>query len=122
MGLPIVNITSALGLGCLLSLVLNVALWQSARADRAAVAPLKQAATEAATIAQAHQQALMACEASKEAMREANERALAKARAEALAAEASAEEFRRRLANPGKLPKGCETILTAQVCPALMDY
>lgn len=116
------NTTIALGVGCLLSLALNVALWQSARADRAAVAPLKQAAAEAVAIADTHQRALTACERSKEAMQEANDRALAKAREEALAAEASAEEYRRRLANPGKLPAGCQAILTAKVCPALLDY
>lgn len=111
-------------LGLILSLIVVSALAYGYRADakstRAQLAPLHTAVSNAAKIIDAHREAQKRCVDEMGRVRDDNQRALAAAEAKRQAAERDAEAFRRRLAQP--LPRECDAILTAKVCPALMDY
>lgn len=99
--------------------IASYVLYQKAERVAAQVQPLRDAAKEATDIAELHRKNLVQCEADKKAMREANERALEQAEKGRQEAEASAEEFRRRLANP---PVDCQALLQQRICPSLRDY
>lgn len=89
------------------------------KATAAMVAPLKQAAKDAAAIAEAHRKARQACaDAAIKSVKD-NQQAIARAVAGAKADAAANEEFQKRLDNA---PADCDEILKAKVCPALFPY
>lgn len=113
------QVTAGLGIALALSGMGNYALWQRAKAAAATAQPLRDAARDAAALATTARAALRVCENEKKAMREANGKALAQSQREREAAEASAEAYRRLLANP---PAECRDQLALQLCPALRGY
>lgn len=119
--------------GLLASLLLNaglgVALYASHASTRMAeakvkpleaqVGQLKGELTNAERKAEGYRTALAKCEQEKLRVAQANADAAAQAAASAAASAAATEDYLQKLASH---PSGCEAILKAQVCPALMDY
>lgn len=108
----------------LLAAVVGLAGWNHIlRADNRAMAaqvqPLRQAAKDAAKLDDRYRTELQQCEASKLALKQANDDAIAQAGKDAQAAFASGEAYQKTLDSS---PKGCDSILKATVCPALMGY
>ena len=122
-----------LGYGLIASLLLNAGLGVGLYAQRAAtkmeaakvkpleaqVTQLKGELTDAEKKSEGYRTALQQCEESKVRVASENAAAAAAAAASAAKATAAAEDFLNRL---GSHPAGCEDILKAKVCPALMDY